>query len=131
VWSSLVPPVPLYALSLLLEGPDRIGHAMTTLHAGGVLALLYVVVVSTAFGFGSWTWLLRRYPASRVAPFTLLVPPVGIVAAWISLGEKPNGTEVVGALVVLAGLALVTSSVRLVRRPVAVATAAEGAAPIS
>ncbi len=118
VWSSLVPPLPLYGLSLLLEGPHRIGHALGTLHPGGVLALLYVVVVSTAFGFGSWTWLLRRHPASRVAPFTLLVPPVGIMAAWIALGERPGGAEIVGALVVLVGLALVTSSLGWVRRPV-------------
>jgi O-acetylserine/cysteine efflux transporter len=117
VWSSLVAPVPLYALSLLLEGPHRIVHALGHLHPGGVLALLYVVIVSTAFGFGAWTWLLRRHPASRVAPFTLLVPPVGIATAWIALGERPGAAELAGALIVLAGLALVTSAVR-VRQPV-------------
>ncbi len=122
VWSSLVPPLPLFGLSLLLEGSHRIGHALSTLDAGGALALLYVVVVSTAFGFGSWTWLLRRYPASRVAPFTLLVPSVGILAAWVALGEQPSSTELAGALVVLAGLALLTAAVRLPRRPLAIAT---------
>ncbi len=115
VWSSLVPPLPLYGLSLLLEGPHRIGHALGAMTVGGILALLYVVIVSTAFGFGSWTWLLRRYPASRVAPFTLLVPPVGILAAWIALGEKPGAAEVAGALIVLAGLTLVTSAIRVAR----------------
>jgi O-acetylserine/cysteine efflux transporter len=126
VWSSLVPPLPLYGLSLLLEGPHRIGHAVSTMTAGGILALLYVVIVSTAFGFGSWTWLLRRYPASRVAPFTLLVPPVGILAAWIALGETPGAAEVAGALIVLAGLGLVTSALRVARRPAPVAAAAGG-----
>lgn len=116
VWSSLIPPLPLLGLSVALEGPHRIGAAFTGLHVGGVLALAYVVVISTAFGFGSWTWLLRRHPASRVAPFTLLVPPVGLVTAWIARGERPNGAELVGAMIVLVGLALVTSAVRL-RRP--------------
>jgi O-acetylserine/cysteine efflux transporter len=112
VWSSLVAPVPLFGLSLIFEGPHRIGHALGHLHPGGILALLYVVIVSTAFGFGAWTWLLRRHPASRVAPFTLLVPPVGIASAWIALGEQPGAAELAGALVVLVGLALVTSAVR-------------------
>lgn len=113
VWSSLVAPLPLLALSLGLEGPHRIAHALSTLHPGGLLALAYVVLVSTAFGFGSWTWLLRRHPASRVAPFTLLVPPVGILTAWAARGERPNPAELAGAAVVLAGLALLTSAVRL------------------
>ncbi|HLJ03718.1 MAG TPA: EamA family transporter [Solirubrobacteraceae bacterium] len=113
VWSSLVAPVPLFGLSLIFEGSHRIGHALGHLQPGGILALLYVVIVSTAFGFGAWTWLLRRHPASRVAPFTLLVPPVGIATAWIALGERPGAAELAGALVVLAGLALVTSAVRV------------------
>lgn len=112
VWSSLVAPVPLYTLSLIFEGPPRIAHALGHLELDGVLALLYVVVVSTAFGFGGWTWLLRRHPASRVAPFTLLVPPVGIVTAWLALGERPGTGECAGGLIVLAGLALVASAVR-------------------
>jgi O-acetylserine/cysteine efflux transporter len=54
---------------------------------------------------------MRRHPASRVVPFALLVPPVGIAAAWISLGEQPNAAELLGAVVVLAGLAITTSAV--------------------
>jgi O-acetylserine/cysteine efflux transporter len=111
VWSSLVPPVVLAALSLWLEGPERIGDALTSASTGGILALLYIVVLATVFGFGSWTWLIRRHPASRVAPFTLLVPPVGIVTAWIALGERPNGAELIGAVVVLAGLYVTTRSI--------------------
>lgn len=112
VWSSLVAPVPLYTMSLIFEGPHRIAHALGHLDVGGVLALLYVVVVSTWFGFGCWTWLLRRHPASRVAPFTLLVPPVGIAGAWLALGERPGTAEFVGTLIVLAGLTLVAAAVR-------------------
>ena len=113
VWSSLVPPLPLFALSLGFEGPARIGHALGGIDARGLLALAYVVVVSTGFGYGVWTWLLGRHPASRVAPFTLLVPPVGIAAAWVALGQRPGTPEVVGAAIILAGLALITAPARL------------------
>jgi O-acetylserine/cysteine efflux transporter len=101
VYSSLIPPLPLLTLSLLTERgqPVEIG-------ASGVLALLYVVVLSTLFGFGVWAWLLGQHPASTVAPFTLLVPVVGIASAWLLLGETPSAAELGGATVVLAGLAL-------------------------
>jgi O-acetylserine/cysteine efflux transporter len=73
------------------------------------------VIVSSGFGFGAWTGLLRRHPASRVAPFTLLVPPVGIAAAWIALGQSPSAGEVAGAAIILAGLAVASSVVRVPR----------------
>lgn len=110
VWSSLMAPIPLAIMSLLLEGPAEIGDALASPSLSGVLALLFIVVCATGFGFGSWTWLMRRHPASRVAPFTLLVPPVGIVSAWVALGEQPNAAELAGAAIVLAGLALTTRS---------------------
>ncbi len=101
VYSSLIPPLPLLTLSLLTERgqPVEIG-------AGGLLALLYVVVLSTLLGFGVWAWLLSQHPASTVAPFTLLVPVVGILSAWLLLSEVPSAAELGGAAVVLAGLAL-------------------------
>jgi O-acetylserine/cysteine efflux transporter len=116
VWSSLVPPIPLALLSLQFEGADAMGDALATLDPGGVAALLYVVVLSTAFGFGTWTWLLRRHPASRVAPFTLLVPVVGILSAWVALEETPNAAEMSGAGIVLIGLALTMRALRPPRR---------------
>jgi O-acetylserine/cysteine efflux transporter len=129
VWASLVPPLPLAALSLALDGAHRDAHAFATLDAGGVLALAYVVVLSTVFGYGAWTWLLHRHPASRVAPFSLLVPPVAIVSAWVALGERPNAAELVGAAIVLAGLVLVTTAVRA--RPATALVAQPGAAESS
>jgi len=101
VWSSLVPPLPLLTLSFLTERGDPVDFT-----ASSILALLYVVVLSTLLGFGAWAWLLGRHPASTVAPFTLLVPVVGIAAAWLALNEVPSGAELIGAEVVLTGLAL-------------------------
>src|SRR3954452_6426607 len=62
VWSSLVPPLPLLALSWLTERGDAV-----QINAGGIAALLFVAVISTLGGFGAWTALLARHPASNVA----------------------------------------------------------------
>ena len=59
-----VPPLPLLALSLMTE-TRRAGRRSTP---RGVLALLYVVGLSTFVGFGAWAWLLGRHPASDRRP---------------------------------------------------------------
>src|ERR671932_2563200 len=104
VWSSVVAPVPLLGLSLVFEGTGRWQTAMSSVGASGIAALAYVVVVSTFFGYGVWYWLISRYPASTVAPFTLLVPVVGILTAWVVRGEHPPWGELLGSLFVLVGL---------------------------
>ncbi len=106
IWASLIPPVPLFILSLLLEGPARIGDALGSLNLLGIGAILYLAGLATYVGFGTWTSLLSRYPASTVAPFSLLVPPVGLLAAWLLLGEQPSTLGLLGSGVVVAGLAL-------------------------
>jgi O-acetylserine/cysteine efflux transporter len=106
VWSSVVAPVPLLGLSLIFEGTSRWQSAASSINASGIAALAYVVVVSTFFGYGTWYWLLSRHPASTVAPFTLLVPVVGILTAWLVRGEHPTRGELLGSFIVLVGLAL-------------------------
>ena len=129
VWAALVPPLPLIGLSLAFEGPDRIGAALSHPHVGGLLALAYVIALSTVFAYGSWTWLLARHPASSVAPFTLLVPVVGIAAAWLALGERASGAELAGGVVVLAGLALAIRDPRARNTAVVSAPAADSVQP--
>jgi O-acetylserine/cysteine efflux transporter len=106
VWSSLAAPAPLLALSLVFEGVGRWQSAVSSVGASGIAALVYVIVVSTFFGYGTWYWLMSRYPASTVAPFTLLVPVVGILTAWLVRGEHPSWGELLGSFIVLVGLGL-------------------------
>jgi len=62
------------------------------------------VGLSTFVGLGAWVVLMTKYPASVVAPYTLGVPPIGMLAAMVVNGERMNGVELVGAAVVLLGL---------------------------
>jgi len=103
-WSSLVPPIPLLAVSLLTEGAAADWAALshpTWLLAGSVAFMSYA---ATLVGFGLWSALLKRYPASTVAPFSLLVPVVGIGASVILLGESLSVLEGVGSVAIFIGL---------------------------
>ncbi|MBE9924498.1 EamA family transporter [Cellulosimicrobium cellulans] len=117
VWSALVVPVPMLGLSLALDGPDAVGHALTHLTLAPVLSTLYTAWLASLVGYGIWNTLLARYPASAVVPFTMLVPPVGMLAAWLVLDEVPNAAEVVGGVVLLLGVATTTGVLGRRRSP--------------
>ncbi|MFF9144182.1 EamA family transporter [Streptomyces sp. NPDC014861] len=112
VWVSTVPVLPLLGLSLLLEGPERDLAALRALDWTGVGVIVYVAWVATVFGFGAWGWLLRRHPASSVAPFSLLVPVFGMSSAALFLGEPVSPLRWVAAALLVGGVALTSLAAR-------------------
>jgi O-acetylserine/cysteine efflux transporter len=106
VWASLIPPLPFLALSYVLEGPQRIHAALAGIGASSIFAIAYLAFVATLLGYGLWGRLMSRYPASQVAPFSLLVPVIGLASAAILLDERLSGAQIAGAALVMAGLAV-------------------------
>ncbi len=106
VWGSLIPPLPFFALSYALEGPQRIAAALSGISAMSIFAIVYLAFIATLIGYGLWSRLLSRYPASQVAPFSLLVPIVGLASASLFLDERLSGAQIAGAALVMAGLAV-------------------------
>lgn len=73
-------------------------------------SLLFQTVVVTFASYLMWFWLMRRYPATRLASFTLLTPVFGLLLGALLLGE-PITARLVGALAaVSAGIVLVNRS---------------------
>ena len=106
VWSGAVVPVPLAGLSLVVDGPDAVLATLTDLQPATILSAIYTAVFASLIGYGIWNRLLSLYPSSDVVPFTLLVPVVGMTAAWLVLNEIPSLTEIVGGLILLLGVAI-------------------------
>ncbi|TBW35973.1 O-acetylserine/cysteine exporter [Siculibacillus lacustris] len=106
VWSSLAAPLPLFALSWVLEGPTAIVAALTHPTVAAVGSLAFLSYLATIVGFGLWSALLGRHPAATVAPFSLLVPVFGMSSTWLFLGEPVSPLEAAGGALVFAGLML-------------------------
>ncbi|MDT7728612.1 MAG: O-acetylserine/cysteine efflux transporter [Actinomycetota bacterium] len=110
LWMSVVPPIPMFALSLITEGPTAGWTALTTLNTpegwAAIGGLAYIVLIATVVGSGIWTTLIGRNPAGVVAPFSLLVPIVGISLAFFALGEQPTLLELIAAVIVIGGVLL-------------------------
>jgi len=104
VWASLVPILPFLLLSWLIEGPGAMTQALQHLSLRTVGAVAYIAWASTLFGYAGWNYLLSRYPVNRVAPFSLLVPLVGLSAGWLVFGERLGVLHLAGGVLLMTGL---------------------------
>lgn len=106
VWSSMVSSLVFLALSLLVDPPEqRWAWTEAPLHTW--LAVLYIGWGANVVGYWLWTSLLRRHPANRIAPFSLAVPVVGLVAGIVLLGERVTPWQWAGAVLVMSALIFV------------------------
>ena len=116
VWSALIPPVPLFLLSLVFESPATIASSLADLDGKSVFAVAYLAFGATLFGYGAWSSLLSRHPANRVAPLSLLVPVTGLITARVILAEHLTVTQWSGCLLVVAGLVVASIGIPLRKR---------------
>lgn len=70
-------------------------------------SLLFQSVVIAFASYLTWFWLLRHYPATRVAAFTFLTPVLGMAAGVLLLDEPMSGALLLGLAGVAVGLWLV------------------------
>ncbi len=105
VWSSLVVPLPLLALSLLVDGPATVVDSLSGLGWRPLLSTAWTAVVSTLVGYGIFYSLLHRNPSATVVSWVLAVPPLAILLAWVLQGDQPSATDLVGAGIAMTGLA--------------------------
>ncbi len=106
IWSSVIPPLPLFALALAVDGPERTLAALREFSWSGAAVLLYMIVPVTLLGYGIWSRLMQTYSTATAAPFSLLVPCFGLLGAYLIFGEQLTGLRLAGAALVLFGLAL-------------------------
>ncbi|NBW47739.1 MAG: DMT family transporter, partial [Betaproteobacteria bacterium] len=75
-------------------------------------SMFFQIVVITFASYLLWFWLIRHYPATRLASFTLLTPLSGLLAGMALLGEPATAR-------LLAALVAVAAGIWLVNRPAA------------
>jgi drug/metabolite transporter (DMT)-like permease len=71
-------------------------------------SLLFQGVVVSFASYLAWFWLLRRYLASRISVFSFMTPLFGVSFGVLLLGEPLTPVFGGGALLVLAGITVVS-----------------------
>lgn len=116
VWSSLVPPVPLFLLALSIDKPKSIIESIVAVDVVSMFSIIYLAFGATLFGFGLWSKLLSRHSANKVAPFSLLVPVTGLLTASLVLGEHLSLLQWCGCLFVIFGLLVSTFGFQIIHQ---------------
>ncbi len=77
-----------------------------------ISALLYNIGPSNALAWFLWLWIVVRLPVSISSLNSLAIPIIGVLAAWLQLGERPTPVESTGMLLVFIALALLALAAR-------------------
>jgi len=110
-WQLLLGGIPLGILAAL---HDTAPFAHLTLY--GLLAVTYVIVIATLFGFWAWFSILTLAPASVASIAILPVPLVGVLSSALVLGEPIGWHELLALALITAALATVLPLPRFGRR---------------
>jgi len=89
--------------------------AMLSLDAAGWVSILHLTILCTLVGFAIWFWALRRLPASTVAGFVFLNPPLTFFFGALWGTSQMRLTTALFGLLTLAGVAISTG--RVLPRP--------------
>lgn len=104
-WMGLFASIQLLLFSAVFETGqlDALQHA--SMAAWGSLG--YTVLMASITGYGLWYYLVGKYDVTKVVPFTLLVPIVGVLAGVYILDEVLTFKKITGGLVTLCGVAII------------------------
>ncbi len=104
IWSSLIPPIPMLVLSYFIDTPQAIIGSFASLSFMSIFSAIYLALASTIFGYGVWNILISKYPLSKVAPTSLLVPVFGLLVSQLILKEYLSTAQWLGVIIILLGL---------------------------
>ncbi|MYM63014.1 EamA family transporter [Pseudomaricurvus sp. HS19] len=105
-WSSLITGTLFTLCTLSIDGVAA-QASWKNVSLTGWLSLLYLSLAASGVAYWLWAVLLTRHPASRVAPFSLGIPLVGLLAGIFILDEKVTNLQWIGSALVLSALVFV------------------------
>jgi drug/metabolite transporter (DMT)-like permease len=73
-----------------------------------VAALLYNVIPGNAVAWLLWLYILEMLPAGVAGMGSLIIPVVGVLSAWLQLGETPGPFEAAGMLLIGVALSILS-----------------------
>jgi len=99
-WQMLFGSIPLFLCAFLIPSPP------IRWTAPFIATLAYSGILGGAVAWSLWFYALSRLPAGVASLGTLATPVVGVLAAWIQLGETPTFLEAAGMVLIIGALIL-------------------------
>jgi drug/metabolite transporter (DMT)-like permease len=92
---------------LFLVGLARGELSSWTWSRTGLLSLAYLVLFSSCFAYVAYAWLARHATPAVTGTYSYVNPALAAVVGYVGLGERLSALQVVGALVILAGVLMI------------------------
>jgi drug/metabolite transporter (DMT)-like permease len=105
--SSIAAALPLLLPFTLLAAPSLAPSASFSVSVPLLLGVGYIAVFGSVVGFLFWSYGVAELGPSRAGQFVHLMPVFGAALAFVFLGEPLSAAQIVGAVLVLTGLALI------------------------
>lgn len=107
IWTSLVPLIPFLIMSFLFEGGNDVFIKVYQQFNWKITGcILYISCIATWIGATLWAKLMKIYPPSIIAPYSLLIPIFAFFFGWIFLGERISNYTILSSILVFFGLAM-------------------------
>jgi len=113
IWTSLVPPLPLFVMSMIKDSPQVVINTIMNLSPMSIFSIIYLAFGATIFGYGAWNVLLGKYEASKIAPLSLMVPVTGLITARLILGEFMTPMQWAGGMIIILGLVIANMKTKI------------------
>lgn len=99
-WQGLIACLGFMAVGLVFPQRDLVWTPMF------VWAIFYCAVISTALAWLLFYYALKRMPVGLAGLSTLATPVIGVLSAWLVLGEKPSSVEASGMVMIGVAMSL-------------------------
>src|SRR5690606_3328224 len=76
--------------------------------ARSALALLYLVIFGSIIAYSAYVWLLQVSTPAKVSTYAYVNPVVAVLLGWLFAGEALTMRMGAAAVVIVAGVALIT-----------------------
>jgi drug/metabolite transporter (DMT)-like permease len=102
-WQMLFALAPLLLIGFYSEGNPLHFHWSKS----AIACLLYLSLVGSVVTFLMFYWLMNRIAVTNLLTISLVTPPLAVTIGWFAAGERLTPWAILGALFVLAGIALI------------------------
>ncbi|EIM2936006.1 EamA family transporter [Escherichia coli] len=104
VWSSIFSAPAVLILTIIVKGWEPIINIKTNMSFASAFSVLFQAYITTVIGYMFWNNLMKKYPATEIAPLSLFVPVSGVTASFIFLNEKLSALQLISVVIVCIGI---------------------------
>lgn len=103
-WQMALGGAMLFVLSAATGEMRRLPALHVLLRPTLVLSMAYLVFCASILAFTAYVWLIAHEAATRVASYAYVNPVIALIAGAVLAGERLSAFQLIGALLVLAGV---------------------------